>query len=314
MADDGKKSRVLFLCTHNSARSQMAEGLLGHLGGEKFEPFSAGTEATRVRPEAIEAMREIGVDISGQRSETLDRYLDEPFDYVVTVCDDANEACPVFPGAKVQLHWSLPDPSAVTGEGRMGTFREVRDRIRALIRPELLGAKGNLREKAEGAVLFLCTQNSARSQMAEWFLRHLAGGRFEVMSAGLDLTDEVHPCAVQAMAEVGIDISDQRPKRLGVYLGREFFNYLVIVWPAPRSDAPLPCRRGDAVLLDLRRPPLRRGPPLRLHAGAVPPGPGRDRDQGKGLAGEPGGGAGEAQGEPRAGTPRTPGRRAVVFP
>jgi arsenate reductase len=82
------------------------------------------------------------VDISGQRSETLDRYLDEPFDYVVTVCDDANEACPVFPGAKVRLHWSLPDPSAATGEGRMGTFREVRDRIRALIRSELLGAKG----------------------------------------------------------------------------------------------------------------------------------------------------------------------------
>jgi len=230
---------VLFLCTHNSARSQMAEGLLGHLGGEKFEPFSAGTEATRVRPEAIEAMREVGVDISGQRSETLDRYLDEPFDYVVTVCDDANEACPVFPGAKVRLHWSMPDPSAVTGEGRMGTFREVRDRIRALIRPELLGAKGNVREKAEGAVLFLCTQNSARSQMAEWFLRHLAGGRFEVMSAGLDLTDEVHPCAVQAMAEVGIDISDQRPKRLGVYLGREFFNYLVIVCARAEERCPI---------------------------------------------------------------------------
>ena len=184
-------------------------------------------------------MREVGVDISGQRSETLDRYLDAPFDYVVTVCDDANEACPVFPGAKVQLHWSLPDPSAVTGEGRMGTFREVRDRIRALIRPELLGAKGNLREKAEGAVLFLCTQNSARSQMAEWFLRHLAGGRFEVMSAGLDLTDEVHPCAVQAMAEVGIDISDQRPKRLGVYLGREFFNYLVIVCARAEERCPI---------------------------------------------------------------------------
>jgi len=98
---------VLFLCTHNSARSQMAEGLLGYLAGDRFEPFSAGTEATHVRPEAIEAMRELGVDISGQVSETLDRYLGEPFDYVVTVCDDANEACPVFPGAKERLHWSL---------------------------------------------------------------------------------------------------------------------------------------------------------------------------------------------------------------
>ena len=83
---------MLFLCTHNSARSQMAEGLLGHPAGDRFEPFSAGTEATHVRPEAIEAMNEFGVDISGQVSETLDRYLGEPFDYVVPVCDDANAA------------------------------------------------------------------------------------------------------------------------------------------------------------------------------------------------------------------------------
>ncbi|HEV2744596.1 MAG TPA: arsenate reductase ArsC, partial [Rubrobacter sp.] len=123
MAD--ARGRVLFLCTHNSARSQMAEGMLGHLAGGGFESFSAGTEATHVRPEAIEAMREVGVDISGQRSETLDRYLDEPFDYVVTVCDDANEACPGFPGAKRRLHWSLPDPSAVAGEGRMEAFQSV---------------------------------------------------------------------------------------------------------------------------------------------------------------------------------------------
>ncbi len=142
MADARGRSRVLFLCTHNSARSQMAEGLLGHLAGDRFEPFSAGTEATHVRPEAIEVMREFGVDISGQKSETLDRYLGEPFDYVVTVCDDANEACPVFPGAKRRLHWSLPDPSAVTGEGRMGTFRAVRDRVRALIGSELLETRG----------------------------------------------------------------------------------------------------------------------------------------------------------------------------
>ena len=135
---------MLFLCTHNSARSQMAEGLLGHLAGERFEPFSAGTEAMHVRPEAIEAMREIGVDISGQESETLDRYLGEPFDYVVTVCDDANEACPIFPGARERLHWSLPDPSSVTGEGeeRMEAFRSVRDRIRTLIGSELLDWKG----------------------------------------------------------------------------------------------------------------------------------------------------------------------------
>ena len=142
MADPQGKSRVLFLCTHNSARSQMAEGLLGYLAGDRFEAFSAGTEAARVRPEAIEAMRELGVDVSGQRSETLDRYLGEPFDYVITVCDDANESCPFFPGAKTRLHWSLPDPSAVRGEGRMATFRTVRDRLEEHIRAGLLDGKG----------------------------------------------------------------------------------------------------------------------------------------------------------------------------
>src|SRR3954452_1631762 len=97
------EQRVLFLCTHNSARSQMAEGLLRHLGGDRFEAYSAGTEATQVRPLAIEAMRELGVDIAGQESKTLDRYLGEPFDAVITVCDQVAEACPVFPGAKRRL-------------------------------------------------------------------------------------------------------------------------------------------------------------------------------------------------------------------
>ena len=130
--------RVLFLCTHNSARSQMAEGLLRHLAGDRFEAFSAGTEKTRVRPEAIEAMREVGSDISDQESKTLDRYLAERFDYVVTVCDAANEACPFFPGARERLHWSLPDPSAVFGDERLPAFREARDDIRTRIETELL--------------------------------------------------------------------------------------------------------------------------------------------------------------------------------
>ncbi len=129
------KTRVLFLCTHNSARSQMAEGLLRHLARDRFEVYSAGTEATSIRPEAIAAMAELGVDISGQESETLDRYLDEPFDCVITVCDDANEACPGFPGAKTRLHWSIRDPSRATGsdEERLEVFRRVRDEIRGRI-------------------------------------------------------------------------------------------------------------------------------------------------------------------------------------
>jgi len=118
----------------------MAEGLLRHLAGDRFEVMSAGTEATSVRSEAIEAMSELGVDISGQESKTLERYLGEPFDYVVTVCDDANEACPVFPGAENRLHWSFQDPSRAEGseENRLEVFRKVRDEIQTRISEELL--------------------------------------------------------------------------------------------------------------------------------------------------------------------------------
>jgi arsenate reductase len=117
----------------------MAEGLLRHLAGDRFEAMSAGTEATHVRPLAVRAMEEIGVDISGQVSKTLDRYLNEPFDYVITVCDDANEACPFFPGAQRRLHWSFEDPSNAEGteEERLAVFRSVRDRIRERIQDDL---------------------------------------------------------------------------------------------------------------------------------------------------------------------------------
>ena len=138
------RRRVLFLCTHNSARSQMAEGLLRYLAGDSFEVTSAGTEATRVRPQAIEVMGEIGIDISRQESKTLERYLREPFDYVISVCDDANEACPVFPGAESRLHWSFRDPSQATGteEERLEVFRTVRDELRERIERELVRGKG----------------------------------------------------------------------------------------------------------------------------------------------------------------------------
>lgn len=141
-----EKTRVIFLCTHNSARSQMAEGYLRHAAGESFEVRSAGTEATRVRPEARRAMAELGVDISGQESKTLERYLGEPFDYVITVCDAAGESCPAFPGPAERLHWSLPDPSAAEGDGeeRLAVFRRVRDRLGEHIEKELL-ADGDAR-------------------------------------------------------------------------------------------------------------------------------------------------------------------------
>lgn len=125
------KSRVLILCTGNSARSQMAEGLLRHLAGDKFDVESAGTIASFVRPQAIAAMAEIGIDISGYRSKCLDEFLGEAFDYVITVCDNAVENCPVFPGRATRIHWSFDDPADATGNDgeRLVVFRRVRDEI-----------------------------------------------------------------------------------------------------------------------------------------------------------------------------------------
>jgi arsenate reductase len=127
------RPRVLFLCTHNSARSQMAEGWLRHLAGDRYEVHSAGTEAGHVRPLAIRTMAEAGVDISGHESKTLDRYLHQSWDHVVTVCDAANASCPVFCGGRRRLHWSFPDPSKSTGneDEQLAIYRQVRDAIKA---------------------------------------------------------------------------------------------------------------------------------------------------------------------------------------
>ncbi len=126
-----EKIRVLFLCTHNSARSQMAEGLLRATGSNAFEVFSAGIEATIVRPLAIRVMAELEIDISGQRSKVLTEYLNQQFDYVITVCDQANESCPIFSHAKDRLHWSFPDPSRAIGSeaDQLEIYRQVRDAI-----------------------------------------------------------------------------------------------------------------------------------------------------------------------------------------
>lgn len=123
--------RILVLCTHNSARSQMAEALLRSYGNGRFLVHSAGTEATRVNPLAVEAMRELGMDISGARSKHLDEFMEQEFEYVITVCDSAAESCPMFPGRAERIHWSFPDPSAAKGsdEERLETFRTVRDDI-----------------------------------------------------------------------------------------------------------------------------------------------------------------------------------------
>ncbi|HVG33374.1 MAG TPA: arsenate reductase ArsC [Pyrinomonadaceae bacterium] len=132
-----KRKRILVLCTGNSARSQMAEGLLRSDGGSsRFEVFSAGTHPGSVRPEAIEAMREIGIDISAHRSKSVDEFVGQQFDYLITVCDNARESCPVFPGQVERIHWSFDDPAAAEGdkEMRLAEFRRVRDEIRARLK------------------------------------------------------------------------------------------------------------------------------------------------------------------------------------
>ncbi|MGA8027913.1 MAG: arsenate reductase ArsC [Bryobacteraceae bacterium] len=129
------KKRVLILCTGNSARSQMAEGLLRHDAGERFDVESAGTQPGIVRPEAIAAMKELGIDISGHRSKHVDEFEGQQFDYVITLCDTAKESCPVFFGAAKRLHQSFDDPAAVNGseEERLALFRRVRGELRTYL-------------------------------------------------------------------------------------------------------------------------------------------------------------------------------------
>jgi len=130
------KAKVLFLCTGNSCRSQMAEGFLRHLAGDRFEVFSAGTHPKELNPDAVESMREVGVDISGQRSKNVAEFLGQRMSYVITVCDKAKESCPIFPGAFRTLHWNINDPAAAEGseEEQMEVFRHVRDEIDQRIR------------------------------------------------------------------------------------------------------------------------------------------------------------------------------------
>jgi len=133
--------RVLILCTGNSARSQMAEGLLRQDGGEAFEVESAGVKPSNVRPEAIQAMREIGIDISGHRSKSVEEFAGQAFDYAITVCDNAKETCPIFPGKTTRIHQSFEDPPAPgtrDADETLAIFRRVRDEIREWLRAEFI--------------------------------------------------------------------------------------------------------------------------------------------------------------------------------
>jgi arsenate reductase len=130
------RKKILVLCTGNSARSQMGEGLFRTEGGGRFEVFSAGIKPTSVRPEAIAVMKEIGIDISAQRSKSVDEFSGQSIDYVVTVCDNARDNCPLFPAGTERLHWSLEDPAAIQGSEpeRLAAFRRIRDQIHSRVK------------------------------------------------------------------------------------------------------------------------------------------------------------------------------------
>jgi protein-tyrosine-phosphatase/DNA-binding transcriptional ArsR family regulator len=186
-AQNQPAASVLFLCTENSARSQMAEGFLRNIGGSRVEVFSAGVAPSSVHPRAIQIMAEMGIDISQQRAKSLDEFEGRPFDYVITVCDRARETCPTISEDAQVIHWSLPDPAAVKGSEDAQIPGISVNCTAANYSYRLFANAYRLPERAytvKEFVLILCTGNSARSQIAEGLLRELAGNQFEVFSAG----------------------------------------------------------------------------------------------------------------------------------
>lgn len=128
------KKRVLILCRGNSARSQMAEGLLRHMAGDRFAVFSAGTRPAGLNPNAIKAMAEIGVDIASHRSKSADEFAGQQFDYIITVCDRAKESCPIFPGGGERIHHGVDDPANAPSDRQIPAFRQVRDQMHVWLR------------------------------------------------------------------------------------------------------------------------------------------------------------------------------------
>ena len=247
------KTKVLFLCTHNSARSQIAEGLLRFLYGDEYEVFSAGTNPTQVNPLAIRVMAEIGIDISAQYSKNLDVFKDVDIDLVVSVCRGGSKincaicASPIvmgrpelirsrLPKAKDYLDHPFDDPSDVVGseEEKLAAFRRARDEIKKWITIRFASLSERALQKTK--VIFLCTGNKARSQMAEAFLRY-AGDNFDVYSAGFD-PKPIHPYTIQVMREAGYDLSGQHSKDLAQYLGKVHFGIVITLCQKAEEDCP----------------------------------------------------------------------------
>ncbi len=259
-------ARVLFLCTHNSVRSQMAQGLLHALAPEHYSAFSAGTHPSQVHPLAVKVMAELGINILPQGVHQLQDYVGQSFDLVVTVCDSAAEECPAFPGAAHQLHWSFADPSLARGDEaqRLSAFRHTRDlilvRLRQWLResgytpepnmtpvvsidsPQAVAANidhaevAALRAATPEHVLVLGTNNAVGSQITEAWIRFLGGMSFEVVSAGTHPT-VLHPLTIQVMGERGIDISQQNAKSVVEFLDHPF-DVVITVGEHPTEVVP----------------------------------------------------------------------------
>jgi len=221
-----EKLRLLILCTGNSCRSQMAEGWVRHLHGDAITVASAGTEPRdAVDPRAVRAMAEAGVDIAGHRPKRTDdpEIADATFDVAVTVCGDAREACPTVPNARRTVHVGFDDPPRLarlsrTDREAMAHYRRVRDEVRAFA--EAMPASLEPRAPERPRVLFLCTGNTARSQMAEALLRHHAPGRFVASSAGFCPKEAVHPMTLRVLAEAGVDAAGLHPKPSGMFMAK----------------------------------------------------------------------------------------------
>jgi arsenate reductase (thioredoxin) len=249
------KIKVLFLCTHNSARSQIAEGLLRFLYGDEYEVFSAGTNPTQVNPLAIKVMDEIGIDISLQYSKSLDVFKDVDIDLAVSVCRSSGSkincaicASPIvmgrpelirsrLPKAKDYLDHPFDDPSDLVGseEEKLAAFRRTRDEIKKWITMQFASLSERALQKTK--VIFLCTGNKARSQMAEAFLRRYAGDHFEVYSAGFD-PQPIHPYTIHVMREAGYDLSAQHSKNLAQYLGKVHFGIVITLCQKAEENCP----------------------------------------------------------------------------
>jgi arsenate reductase len=242
-----KKPRVLFLCTENRARSQMAEAFLRKHAGDQFEVYSAGLEPTSIHPYVYHVMEEVGLDLKDHSPKSVGEFLTKMyFGILITVCANAEKKCPTFPGLGERHYWPFEDPVAFEGteEEKLQKLRQVRDEIEERILTWLESRKEDAhrsgptikgREEPKKRVLFLCTGNSARSQMAQGLVNHFLGDRWEAYSAGTAPTGHVHPLAIQAMAELGIDISRQRSKSVDGFRDAAFDLVITVCDQAARN-------------------------------------------------------------------------------